>query len=87
MHGGNHHEARCSWPHHADVFKANHDQDFIFAQNVHSRSDAAKIIMAVRNGGVWRDGTKLLGKLTVSNGSFPIWFKKLVGRKSARAAR
>jgi hypothetical protein len=68
-------------------------QDFIFAQDVILDPDTAKIVAVVRNGGVWRDGTRiavlvgahmydlngnLLGKLA-DDGSSPISFKNLVG--------
>ena len=73
-------------------------QDFIFAQDVILDPNTAKIVAVVRNGGVWRDGTKiavlvgaqmydlngnLLGKL--AEGSLPISFKNLVEGKSAHA--
>jgi hypothetical protein len=72
-------------------------QDFIFAQDVIIDPDTAKILAVVRNGGVWRDGTRiavlvgaqmydlngnLLGKLT-GDGSLPISFKNLMKGKSA----
>jgi hypothetical protein len=34
-------------------------QDFIFAQDVILDPDTAKIVAVVRNGGVWRDGTRI----------------------------
>jgi hypothetical protein len=76
-------------------------QDFIFAQDVILDPDTAKIVAVVRNGGVWRDGTRiavlvgahmydlngnLLGKLA-GDGSLPISFKNLVEGKSAHAER
>jgi hypothetical protein len=75
-------------------------QDFIFAQDVIIDADTAKIVAVVRNGAVWRDGTRiavlvgaqmydlngnLLGKL--ATGSLPISFKNLVEGKSAHAER
>ena len=69
-------------------------QDFIFAQDVILDPDTAKIVAVVRNGGVWRDGTRiavlvgmqmydldgnLVGKLSEDGGSLPISFKNLVG--------
>ena len=33
--------------------------DFIFAQDVILDPDTAKIVAVVRNGGVWRDGTRI----------------------------
>ena len=69
-------------------------QDFIFAQDVILDPDTAKIVAVVRNGGVWRDGTRiavligahmydlngnLLGKLAAGDGSLPISFKNLIG--------
>ena len=77
-------------------------QDFIFAQDVILDPDTAKIVAVVRNGGVWRDGTRiavlvgaqmydlngnLLGKLAPGDGSLPISFKNLVEGKSAHAER
>jgi hypothetical protein len=74
-------------------------QDFIFAQDVILDPDTAKIVAVVRNGGVWRDGTRiavlvgahmydlngnLLGKLA-GDGSLPISFKNLMKGKSAPA--
>jgi hypothetical protein len=74
-------------------------QDFIFAQDVILDPDTAKIVAVVRNGGVWRDGTRiafligahmydlngnLLGKLAAGSGSLPISFKNLIEGKSAR---
>jgi hypothetical protein len=76
-------------------------QDFIFAQDVILDPATAKIVAVVRNGGVWRDGTRiavlvgaqmydlngnLLGKLA-GDGSLPISFKNLVEGKSAHAER
>jgi hypothetical protein len=76
-------------------------QDFIFAHDVILDPDTAKVVAVVRNGGVWRDGTRiavlvgahmydlngnLLGKLA-DDGSLPISFKKLVEGKSAHAER
>jgi hypothetical protein len=64
--------------------------------------DTAKVVAEVRNGGVWRDGTRiavlvgaqmydlngnLLGKLAAGDGSLPISFKNLVERKSAQTGR
>jgi hypothetical protein len=75
-------------------------QDFIFAQDVILDPDTAKVLAIVRNGGVWRDGTKiavlvgahiydlngnLLGTLAAGDGSVPISFKNLL--KSPRRAR
>ena len=34
-------------------------QDFIFAQDVILDPNTAKIVAVVRNGGVWRDGTRI----------------------------
>jgi hypothetical protein len=77
-------------------------QDFIFAHDVILDPDTAKVVAVVRNGGVWRDGTRiavlvgahiydlngnLLGKLADDGSSLPISFKKLVGGKSAHAER
>ena len=77
-------------------------QDFIFAQDVILDPDTAKIVAVVRNGGVWRDGTRiavligahmydlngnLLGKLAAGDGSLPISFKNLIGGESAHAER
>ena len=78
-------------------------QDFIFAQDVILDPNTAKIVAVVRNGGVWRDGTKiavlvgmqmydlngnLLGKLAAAgDGSLPISFKNLVEGKSVNAER
>ena len=77
-------------------------QDFIFAQDVVLDPDTAKIVVVVRNGGVWRDGVRiavprwramydlngnLLGKLAAGAGSLPISFKNLVEGKSAHAER
>jgi hypothetical protein len=77
-------------------------QNFIFAQDVILDPDTAKIVAVVRNGGVWRDGSRiavligahmydlngnLLGKLAAGDGSLPISFKNLVGGKSAQAGR
>jgi hypothetical protein len=74
-------------------------QGFIFAQDVILDPDSAKIVAVVRNGGVWRDGTRiavlvgaqmydlngnLLGKLA-GDGSLPFSFKNLVEGKSAHA--
>ena len=76
-------------------------QNFIFAHDVILDPDTAKVVAEVRNGGVWRDGTRiavlvgahmydlngnLLGRLA-DDGSLPISFKNLVGGKSARAER
>jgi hypothetical protein len=73
-------------------------QDFIFAQDVILDPDTGKILAVVRNGGVWRDGTKiavlvrghiydlngyLLGTLAAGDGSLPISFKNLVEGQSA----
>ena len=75
-------------------------QDFIFAHDVILDPDTAKVVAVVRNGGVWRDGTRiavlvgahmydlngnLLGKLAAGDGSLPISFRKLVEGKSAHA--
>jgi hypothetical protein len=73
-------------------------QDFIFAHDVILDPDTAKVVAEVRNGGVWRNGTRifavlvgahmhdlngnLLGKLA-GDGSLPISFKNLAGGKSA----
>jgi hypothetical protein len=92
------HEARSF----ARPFKAKPmTQDFIFAQDVILDPATAKIVSVVRNGGVWRDGTRiavlvgaqmydlngnLLGKLG-GDGSLPISFKNLVEDKSAHAER
>jgi hypothetical protein len=77
-------------------------QDFIFAQDVIIDPDTAKILAVVRNGGVWRDGTKiavligaqmydlngnLLGKLAAGPGPLPISFKNLLRGKPAHAER
>jgi hypothetical protein len=77
-------------------------QDFIFAQDVILDPDTSEILAIVRNGGVWRDGTRiavllrahmydlngnLLGKLAAGDGSLSISFKNLVGGKSAQAER
>ena len=78
-------------------------QDLIFAQDVILDPDTAKIVAVVRNGGVWRDGTRiavlvgahmydlngnLLGKLAAGSGSLPISLKNLMEGKSAlRRAR
>jgi hypothetical protein len=76
-------------------------QDFIFAQDVILDPDTGEILAVVRNGGVWRDGTRiavlvgaqiydlnghLLGKLTAGDGSLPTSFKKLVEGKSSMAS-
>ena len=76
-------------------------QDFIFAQDVIFDPNTAKIVAVVRNGGVWRDGTRiavlvgaqmydlngnLLGKLA-GDGSLPFSFKNLVEGESAHAER
>jgi hypothetical protein len=68
-------------------------QNFIFAQDVILDPDMGKIFAVVRNGGVWRNGTRiavvvgaqmydlngnLLGKLTAGDGSLPISLKNLV---------
>jgi hypothetical protein len=73
-------------------------QDFIFVQDVILDPVTAKIVAVVRNGGVWRDGTRiavlvgaqmydlngnLLGQLAAGAGSLPISFRKLVEGKSA----
>jgi hypothetical protein len=34
-------------------------QDFIFAHDVILDPDTAKVVAVVRNGGVWRDGTRI----------------------------
>ena len=72
-------------------------QNFIFAQDVIIDHETAKIVAVVRNGGVWRDGTRiavivgshiynlngnLLGNLA-DDGSLPISFKNLIEGKSA----
>ena len=77
-------------------------QDLIFAQDVILDPDTAKVLAVVRNGGVWRDGTKiavlvgahmydlngnLVGKLAPGAGSLPISFKNLIEGKSAQAER
>lgn len=78
-------------------FEAKHmAQDFIFAQDVILDPDTAKVLAIVRNGGVWRDGTKsavlvgahiydlngnLLGTLAAGDGSVPISFKNLLKRR------
>ena len=77
-------------------------QDLIFAQDVILDPDTAKVLAVVRNGGVWRDGTKiavlvgahmydlngnLLGKLAPGAGSLPISFKNLIEGRSAQAER
>jgi hypothetical protein len=77
-------------------------QNFIFAQDVILDPNTAKIVAVVRNGGVWRDGTKiavlvgahmydlngnLLGQLATEDGSLPISFKNLLEGKSAHAER
>jgi hypothetical protein len=77
-------------------------QEFIFAQDVILDPDTGKILAVVRNGGVWRDGTRiavlvgsqmydlngnLLGKLTTGAGPLPISFKNLLEGKSAHAER
>jgi hypothetical protein len=76
-------------------------QDFVFAHDVILDPVTAKIVAVIRNGGVWRDGTRiavlvgahiydlngnLLGNLA-SDGSLPISFKNLFDRKSAHAER
>jgi hypothetical protein len=76
-------------------------QNFIFAQDVILDPDTAKVVAVVRNGGVWRGGTKiavlvgaqmydlngnLLGKLA-AGAVLPISFKNLLERKSAYAER
>ena len=73
-------------------------KNFIFAHDVILDPDTGKVIAVVRDGGVWRDGSKiavlvgaqmydlngnLLGKL--AEGSLPISFKNLVEGKSAHA--
>jgi hypothetical protein len=75
-------------------------KDFIFAQDVILDPVTAKIVAVIRNGGVWRDGTRiavlvgaqmydvngnLLGQLAAGAGSLPISFRKLVEGKSAHA--
>jgi hypothetical protein len=77
-------------------------QDFIFAQDVILDPDTGKSVAVVRNGGVFRDGTKiavlvgahmydlngnLLGRLATGAGSLPNSFKNLVEGKSADAER
>jgi hypothetical protein len=77
-------------------------QDFIFAQDVILDPDTAKILAVVRNGEIWREGTRiavligaqmydlngnLLGKLAAGAGSVPISFKNLVEGTSAHAER
>ena len=62
------------------------------AQDVILDPDTSKVLAVIRNGGVWRDGTKiaalvgahiydlngnLLGTLTAGDGSLPISFKNL----------
>ena len=79
-----------------------HDPGFCFCPRRHSRSCTAKIVAVIRNGGVWRDGTRiavlvgahiydlngnLLGNLAASDGSLPISFKNLFDGKSAHAER
>ena len=69
-------------------------QDFIFAQDVILDPNTSKVLAVIRNGGVWRDGTKiavlvgahiydlngnLLGTLAPGDGSPPISFKNLIG--------
>ena len=92
------HEARSF----ARPFKAKAmTQDFIFAHDGILDPATAKIVSVVRNGGVWRDGTRiavlvgaqmydlngnLLGKLA-GDGSLPISFKNLVEDKSAHSER
>ena len=76
-------------------------QDFIFAHDVILDPATAKVVALVRNGGVWRDGTKiavligpqmydlngnLLGKLAAGAGSLPLSFKNLLKGKSTHAA-
>jgi hypothetical protein len=75
-------------------------QDFIFAQDVILDPGTAKVLAVVRNGGVWRSGTRiavlvgaqmydlngnLLGRLATGDGSLPISFKNLVEGQSAHA--
>jgi hypothetical protein len=76
-------------------------QDFIFAHDVILDPDTAKIVAVVRNGGVWRDGTRiavivgshiydlngnLLGNLA-DDGSLPISFKNMLEGNPAHAER
>jgi hypothetical protein len=76
-------------------------QDFIFAQDVILDPDTSEVLAVVRNGGVWRDGTKiavlvgahiydlngnLLGTLTAGDGSLPISFKNLLKRHAEPAS-
>jgi hypothetical protein len=73
-------------------------KDFIFAHDVILDPDTGKVVAVVRDGGVWRGGSKiavlvgaqmydlngnLLGKLAA--GALPISFKNLVEGKSADA--
>jgi hypothetical protein len=76
-------------------------QDFVFAQDVILNPDTAKIVAVVRNGGVWRDGTRiavlvgahiydlnvnLLGKLATEDGSLPIFVQEPFRGQSAHAS-
>ena len=74
-------------------------QDFIFAKDVILDPNTSQVLAVVRNGGVWRDGTKiavlvgahiydlngnLLGTLA-GDGSLPISFKNLLKRHAEPA--
>ena len=74
-------------------------QDFIFARDVILDPDTSKVLAVVRNGGVWRDGSKiavlvgariydlngnLLGTLTAGDRSFADFVQEPV--KGARRA-
>jgi hypothetical protein len=76
--------------------------DFIIAQDVILDPGTGKIIAVVRNGEVWRDGTRiavlidahmydlngnLLGKLAKGAGSLPISFKNLVEPSGGQTSR
>ena len=76
-------------------------QDFIFAQDVILDPNTAKIVAVVRNGGVWRDGTRiavivgshvydlngnLLGNLA-DDGSLPISLKNTLEGNPGHAER
>jgi hypothetical protein len=73
-------------------------QDFIFAEDVILDPNTSKVLAVIRNGGVWRDGTKIAvlvgahiydlnGNLldTLAAGSLPISFKNLLKRHAEPA--